>query len=842
MFPRRGYWPDPATSDSAVRTIGVVTSTITSNICTVTVVHTYDAAVGDWVSTRGLSTNTAIPVQVTAVTPTTLAFPLSGSDGANGSGTIVLHQAPNRITRGAVGYAASVPPNNTYPPGSLVLNSSPTTALWGWIARNDGSWLPLDNEGTGGGGGGGLWTQVGSDIHYSSGAVAINGANWRRPNGLTINGADIDIISSDGRYFRVQNTSVPNNPVFAWGNPYTAGIGLPALMLKYWDDIEGQETSGRLIFSMEKSGTVASVGDGQPRPGYEAYVQDGDVKPWVRIINRDAITGVEFGDSANPNAEVDVGFFRNGVKQGILATGDPAVEAYTPSVTFNDSFVESNKPHRITQLEMQTGGLTDIGGQLNKRVKALPAGVSVRDTGSIRFDGTNYLEVQDGLLFGSYNDFTFTCWHKVSDLTARRNDGLVAQSANPPQRGFQLFFHPAADDRMLLNWSVDGETFQPGITLIDPGLNSTSWIFIAVRKTGTSFEIRTGSGPWVAATVDPTIFDTTVPVRFGAGLTVNVAHAGTLMDHITYADSALSDTDVDTLYGAGTPPLLMPSAVDLWYRFNSFAGGVTPIVPLVGTTPDYDATPTGVGLLPDADAPDQGVVETSPIYALGTDTVLAADASADPQFVDLPQASATGAQEFIITKTDASTNAVTVRPFAGDLIGGQQNLALLSPGDSALVINTGGGWITPFLRRRRERAHMVREVIVVNSPDDSFVTVADASWFATPGVLRGFSLTNGVLAKTSPGTRSFNITCEGNLQSTHNGVVRFGIRRNGTGVENESLNDVGLDHVGSRKPFTTRTLKLDLAQGDTLELVTVQFGTNADLTFNYVTVSVSEDE
>lgn len=86
------------------------------------------------------------------------------------------------------------------------------------------------------------------------------------------------------------NEDLPNDPTFAQGNPYIAGIGLEAFGQYYRDDLTG---AWALIGTLERSGTYAVVHDRVRRASYEAYIQNGDEKPWFRLDS--SLQGIQFG-------------------------------------------------------------------------------------------------------------------------------------------------------------------------------------------------------------------------------------------------------------------------------------------------------------------------------------------------------------------------------------------------------------------------------------------------------------------------------------------------------------------------------------------------------------------
>lgn len=134
-----------------------------------------------------------------------------------------------------------------------------------------------------GGGGESLWSEADSSTatmaDYSNTlSDTLPGADRDDPSGLTI----------------WRNSELTDDPRFADGNPYVAGIGLEAKGTYYRDDT----TDGwQLIWSIERSGTAAAVHDGVRRPSLEGYIQNGDEKPWFRIDS--SAQGIQFGSGGH---------------------------------------------------------------------------------------------------------------------------------------------------------------------------------------------------------------------------------------------------------------------------------------------------------------------------------------------------------------------------------------------------------------------------------------------------------------------------------------------------------------------------------------------------------------
>lgn len=149
----------------------------------------------------------------------------------------------------------------------------------------------LDKGGLQGGGaaGGGdsLWEANGSGKIKPSGSVHSTTLTENDANSRDTPKA-VQIVCNDG---------LPNNPCFAIGNPYIAGVGLEAMGIWYTDDtMAGDVYPWKLCFSWERSGTLASVLDGVARSAWESFGDHGGYKPWTRIEK--STQGINFGASA----------------------------------------------------------------------------------------------------------------------------------------------------------------------------------------------------------------------------------------------------------------------------------------------------------------------------------------------------------------------------------------------------------------------------------------------------------------------------------------------------------------------------------------------------------------
>lgn len=132
-------------------------------------------------------------------------------------------------------------------------------------------------------GGDSLWSEIDSvtatlDTHSNALVDTLPGADRDDPSGLSI----------------WRNPELTNDPTFAIGNPYIAGIGLEAFGTYYKDTLTG---AFDLVWSLERTGTAAAVHDGVRRPSLEGYIQNGDEKPWFRIDS--SAQGIQFGSGGH---------------------------------------------------------------------------------------------------------------------------------------------------------------------------------------------------------------------------------------------------------------------------------------------------------------------------------------------------------------------------------------------------------------------------------------------------------------------------------------------------------------------------------------------------------------
>lgn len=135
-------------------------------------------------------------------------------------------------------------------------------------------------------GGDSLWSEsdaiTATMADYSNVLVdALPGADRDDPSGLIILG----------------NSSLTDKDQFAIGNPYIAGIGYAAFGIYHRTWTGSAWSSWALIWSQELTGTVAPVHDGVRRPSFEAYLQNGDEKPWTRIDS--SSQSIQFGSGGH---------------------------------------------------------------------------------------------------------------------------------------------------------------------------------------------------------------------------------------------------------------------------------------------------------------------------------------------------------------------------------------------------------------------------------------------------------------------------------------------------------------------------------------------------------------
>lgn len=103
--------------------------------------------------------------------------------------------------------------------------------------------------------------------------------------GTTDPEAALHLRSEDMIGLRVQRDGIAGvgsgeNPWFEIGRVQLAGVDLPEVQIIYGDS---DTPSGRKIYGMESSGTMATVANNLRGSAYEQFLQDGSYHPWFRM-------------------------------------------------------------------------------------------------------------------------------------------------------------------------------------------------------------------------------------------------------------------------------------------------------------------------------------------------------------------------------------------------------------------------------------------------------------------------------------------------------------------------------------------------------------------------------
>lgn len=308
---------------------------------------------------------------------------------------------------------------------------------------------------------------------------------------LTLRGSAPDSRDNPENGIIFQNTGLPNNPKFLVGNPYLAGIGLEAWGVWYKDDTL---PDWRIILSGERSGTFAAVLDGVRRSSVEAFIQNGDQKPWFRIEASaqalqigpggceaaigDAVraagvltitceTEHKFGVGQRlykqpaPGYSGEVAVFgtngENWGPGGTTMTVASVTDAYTFTVTDARANATSTEPMTfstevdvhwarggasVAEVRVATDGIGTMGtvGQFTTTGLVLPSGLSVLSSGSalgLGASGTapaevtaSQLHVKEGFTFYNEGYYRSTGWFNGGGQTQTSQETFVVSTSS----------------------------------------------------------------------------------------------------------------------------------------------------------------------------------------------------------------------------------------------------------------------------------------------------------------------------------------------------------------------------------------------------------------------------
>ena len=530
------------------------------------------------------------------------------------------------------------------------------------------------------------------------------------------------------------------------------------------------------------------------------------------------------------NANHSVKLFNTGAGWVILSeSGVPVVGGVSDPLVLNE-------------LQMQAEGSASFAGAIDKRIQAAPsAGYSNR--GALWPDGKGRLKSTGTLPTSGRSDRALTVglWIYLppgaTTAPGKTIMGLSTPSSPVTNRVFQLLVHGSVPGRLTpYFWAANGLTIH--VPAFPPGadLPLSAWSHVVIRYdldigtvdifvNGTKF---TGSG-----TTLPQVNNVGQPTVDLGGLLTTDFVAGAALDDVGVVFGTLSDAQCVDLYGGGVPPDLGALGYyDLYWNFENFATNST--VQCNDPTLDLSTTATPVEVT--VAVPGGGATS----HVVAVDTVTAVNTSAGNITCNLPACASTPVREFDIYKSTGDANVVVITPDGSDLINGQPTLTLTYQYDTVRIINTGGGWVVLNERRQRDTAAMARDGkdVVIGTPG-TFETAADASWYVPSPGLRGFSLTNGVLTKTSPTTRRYRITATASAKVSAVDTTRFSYRINGAGDVFNSFGQTYFPNTGVPLPVATRPYETDLAQGDTVELILTHFSA-ATVTLDFVTLTIEE--
>ena len=184
---------------------------------------------------------------------------------------------------------------------------------------------------------------------------------------------------------------------------------------------------------------------------------------------------------------------------------------------------------------------------------------------SLSFDGVNdQLDSGSNMPLGSSGEFTVIAWFKTSDIDS----------------GHEVILSFGSSSYFALRNSGSNTTIRENSTATTLGqFSTTDWNFVAAYHDGTNLKGSLNGASFVAASRQNTYQETAFQDAIMIGnLTVASQPFPGLIDEVAWWDSAVSESDLITIYNSGVPINLTSYSPSHWWRMGDSDGGTGSIV------------------------------------------------------------------------------------------------------------------------------------------------------------------------------------------------------------------------------------------------------------------------
>ena len=272
------------------------------------------------------------------------------------------------------------------------------------------------------GGGGGEATSIADGDHAYTGSLHITGEDSAADAGILLEGTG---YNANLTFRRTEYLNDAGYPYFRIGDIQLGGVNLPMLMFTAGSTIHDE----RPVFILEQSGTVASVSDGTRRSHWEAFLNDGDVVPVMRLSsspgmvlemgpggcevaigNLSRTSNVTTATCTTPH-ELQVGdsFYMSHSETNFPAfTGTPKTVASTPTI-YQITYSDTGADDTSDEVAHYISGVTDVHW---KRTGPSVAALALGGTERITFR-TGSVRVEDNVDLVAGYDATNPLFHAV---------------------------------------------------------------------------------------------------------------------------------------------------------------------------------------------------------------------------------------------------------------------------------------------------------------------------------------------------------------------------------------------------------------------------------------------